>query len=216
MRLACRFLALTMLFVLAPITRASPIFYGLEFATESGSTFTCRGTGIDACIENSAIGKHYFGFFGVDSSLLESDGLNKLADVAFFFIQMEDNIWAYNFPGNNSLVGFRGPSAGCTGSCTGALSPGFDIVGGEIVRLHGGVFGWEDQPFVDFSTFGGDSFLAEGYRLGGFGPDDQSTFVWFIGGQMKVFRIPEPSCLVLLGLGLIGMATSRQARMSRQ
>lgn len=214
MRLGCKFLAVVVLLAVAPITRASPIFYGLEFTAELGSTITCMD--ISPCIENSAVGNQYFGFFGVDSAVLASDGINKGADMAFFVIQMEDNIWAYNFPGNNSFVGFRGPRAECPLWCLGAPSPGFDVVGGEIVRLHGGVFGFQDVPFVDFSFLGDDSFSALGHREGGFGLGEQFTFVSPVQGHMNVFRIPEPGSLVLLGLGLLGVVTIRRSRTSRR
>jgi hypothetical protein len=58
----------------------------------------------------SADGDVYVGFFTVDSSVLASDGPAQMGNVLFFDIDIADNNWAYNLSGNNSFVGFRGPT----------------------------------------------------------------------------------------------------------
>lgn len=92
-----------------------------------------------------AIGNVYYGFFAIDDSILTTDGLNKPGDVFAFFTKIVNAIWSSNFPSPISLFeGYRGPDN--------SISPGFDVVGGEIVNLRGGVVGPGDAFFIDFSS----------------------------------------------------------------
>jgi len=192
------------------VASAVPITYQLQFTVTSGSVESAivQPDGSVVFNQTSAVGNTYFGSFGLDSSFLSTDGMNRSATLDFFSIQMEDNIWGFNST-NNSLVGFRGPTLsnpGCT-ACVGALSPGFDILNGDIVALHGGVYGMFDVPFVDFLA--GDTFEALGGRL------SVASSSQYVGtrqnqtvlGSMRIVRIPEPgSALVLFGLGAFGLA----------
>jgi len=204
-------LALTALLA-APITAtAIPVTYQIKFTALTGSVSTLTTPaqpGPPTIQVEDAAGKTYLGLFAVDDEILLTDGINKPGNVDFFYIQMEDNIWGYNHPDNNSFVGFRGPLLG-------AATPGFDVVNGAITNLRGGVFGGGDVPFVDFSLFGANTFNAIGRPF--VQPGTTSSFVGSegmgISGTMEIIRVPEPGVLPLFGLGLLVLAVSiRRAR----
>ena len=127
---------------------------GIEFTVLSGSVHTIAlpASGPATSDAADAAGLKYFGLFSVGSDILATDGIANPGDVDFFFIQMEDNIWGYNYPGDNSFRGIPWR----------AVTPAFDVVNGAITNLHGGVFGYQDSPFVDFSLFGSNTFNARG------------------------------------------------------
>lgn len=117
------------------------------------------------------IGNRYLGSFTVDDALLLHDGLNQPGSLNAFRVQFEDVIWDMNDPA--LFGGFRGPNGF-------GLTPGFDVLGGQVVNLRGGIFGRGDFPFIDFSV---DS------RLGAFSSASQAGA---FGGTMSVARVPEP------------------------
>jgi hypothetical protein len=199
--------------VLFPYTaRAGLIAYGIDYTVEY---ITPQSIG--------AVGNHYFGFFAVDDAILATDGLNQPGVVFGFVTKIESNIWSSNFPNPVSdFSGFRGPGG------LGAASPGFDVVLGEIVNMRGGVFGGGDFPFIDFSSNNGpgapDYFpptdgctgsycgnqANQFWTLGGSPGVENSGFAF--GGSMLIHRVPEPSTVFLLALGLVGLAVSRTCR----
>jgi hypothetical protein len=198
------------------VTHASWLSYGLRFEIEDGTVFSRSAYDPESephytVTESDAGGNVYYGAFAIDSAILETDGLGKPGDLGFFVIKMEDNIWGYNFPINNSFRGFRGPIPDCPSSaCLGALSPGFDVVDGEITSLRGGVFGSGDVPFVDFGYSGPNTFGAHGLGVSLFHPTS-----WLVGsGHMDVFRVSEPGSLALLSFALFAFVFVRTRRSS--
>ena len=191
--------------LVAPVSAfAIPITYQIKFTATTGSITTQFGDG-STYVEDAA-GKVYLGLFAVDDEILKTDGINKAGQVEFFYIQMEDNIWAYNLAINNSFMGFRGPDPSepsCT-TCLGATSPGFDVINGAITALRGGMYGEADTPFVDFSFPELNAFGAQGGLLDA---GETHTYVGTnlhgIQGTMEIFRVPEPSALPLFGFGLL-------------
>lgn len=147
-----------------------------------------------------AVGNHYHGSFTLDDTILLADGTNKPGSLSAFEITMEDVSWNMlrGYP-ESQFSGFRGPSG------LNSPSPGFDVLGGRIVDLRGGVYGSADYPFVDFSVSAAQTFWTIN-PLGAF------------GGSMQLRNIasavPEAEALAmaLLGLGIVGTAVWRQRR----
>lgn len=216
-------LALASLLVAPLAATATPITYQIKFTVLTGSVRTVDWPeqGTPSFDDEDATGNVYFGRFAIDDEILASDGIGKPGNLDFFHIQMEDNIWGYNFAADNSFSGFRGPIPGdpfCLMSmaCLDAPSPGFDVVNGAITNLRGGVYGVNDIPFVDFSPLGaanrfaaiGDVPFVEGTSASMVGTGSDGIY-----GTMEIFRVPEPGALSLFGLGLLILArTSRRAR----
>jgi hypothetical protein len=187
-------------------TNASAAFaeYRLTFTVTNDVTegrICYRDVETYSCDE-SAIGLVYHGSFSVDDEVLATDGLNKPGTVGYFLITMEDNTWAFNAPGDNSFVGFRGPGP----SSLFAPSPGFDVLNGQVVNLRGGVFGLGDRPFVDFTSLYSPTepnrFAAGGYPI-----VFNEPFRWLEAtGTLDIAPIPVPQAVWLFGsaLGVMG------------
>lgn len=202
--------ALIALLAFACCAHAIPVLYEIELKTTSGEVKHFDPV-TRATTSVSAAGNVYNGFFAVDDEVLASDGLNKMGVLYFFILQIESHIWAYGVPGNNVLEGFRGPTA--TAAMDGsAMAPGFDVMNGEVVSLRGGVYGPGDASFIDFQPIfqAPHTFWAFGLGVGS-GPDSWS---WISGGSgsMRISRIPEPSTVLLFGLGIMGSAAFRLRR----
>lgn len=118
------------------ISSAAPVAYGLTFHVQETRVNGGSPSPADTV---------YSGTFVVDDSILGSDGINKTGSVSAFRIDFGSFVWDMN-DATSQFAGFRGPDG------LGASSPGFDVVGGQITNLRGGVFGGADFPFVDFST----------------------------------------------------------------
>ncbi len=203
-----------LLLSLSSVAQAVPITYGIRFTVDSGTIFTLSGDQFQTITQRDAVGSSYFGHFAVDDAVLASDGTGKPGVLDFFEIAIEDNLWGFNFPGDNSFAGFRGPIPGdpfceMTAACPFAPSPGFDVVGGTITNLRGGVFGLADVPFVDFSSLGANTFIAHGALV----PTSAPTFSFLQGqGSMQLFKVAEPSSLALLCFGLLAIGAARMRR----
>ena len=198
------------------VTHASLLFYELRFEVEEGTVFSDSGYDPQAVppytvTERDAAGNVYRGAFAIDSEILSTDGIGRTGELAFFVIKMEDNVWGYNFPFDNSFRGFRGPTPSCPTFGCFAPSPGFDVVDGEITNLRGGVYGSGDIPFVDFGLLGENTFIAHGTSISAYHPDS-----WLVGsGRMDIFRVSEPSSLALFSVVLLGFGLTR-ARCARR
>src|SRR5262245_38365936 len=137
---------------------ATPVSYQIEFAvdtiggeTDPGHCSPGEPNGAGGFNCSVAIGDTYFGSFTIDDALLAEDGENLAALVYDFVIEFAGIVWDYLAPyPDSAFYGFRGPGG------LGADSPGFDVAGGEVVNLQGGVYGLSDVPYVDFSPLGPD------------------------------------------------------------
>jgi hypothetical protein len=173
---------------------AAPISYDIIFEVEY---YNQQGTPVDPRVE---LGDIYKGSFTVDDAILSQDGLNKAGIVSAFNITMEDVSWTMGLGYPYSVFsGFRGPGG------LGADSPGFDVFGGSITNLRGGVFGSSDIPFVDFSY---------DFRAGAPPFPDCATGAPYCGNAPNMFwtvSVPEPETyvMVLLGLGVVGFVNRR-------
>ena len=192
------------LFLLTQPCLAGVIDYKLTFEVDTVS-FLDDSTG--AFDSSSLLGKKYFGYYSIDDSILDSDGLNLIGDLLEFNIEMEDTYWDMNMPFPESdFSGFRaGAPIGL-----GATSPGFDVIDGEIVNLQGGVYGTADFPFVDFSLFGDNTFNALFFVNKFEGP--ATTIIAGVQGSMGVTKVDEPSVVLLMVSGLVSLCVAGQKK----
>jgi hypothetical protein len=179
---------------------ATPVDYLLQFTVDTigGSTDpgNCsagelNGAGGFNC--SIAVGDTYFGSLRIDDTLLAADGQNLRALVLHLVIDIAGIAWDSLIPyPDSAFYGFRGPDG------LGSDSPGFDVAGGELVDLRGGVYGLSDAPYVDFSPLGPDGGLHR------FGAGDGRTWAY---GDMLIARVPEAPAVPLPGaLWLLGSA----------
>lgn len=190
--------------------KAAPVDFRIMLTVTSGYIVECTSLPLghwECSPGPDAAGNIYYGGFGIDDSILENNGFNKQGLLYYFWITMEDNTWGYNYPTDNSFAGFRGP-AGFD------VSPGFDVVGGTIVDIRGGVFGTGDIPFVDFSGGSGEvvpgcvgaycgstsnQFSAVGWRV----PPEGGTVRYAdpefgVRGTLHIVPVPLPTAGWLL------------------
>jgi hypothetical protein len=185
---------------------ATPIRYGLEFRVQY----------VDSQMDSRLqVGNSYLGSLIVDDGLLLADGINKVGVVSAFRIQMEDVIWDLNLATPlNEFLGFRGPEG------LGSTSPGFDVLGGSVTNLRGGVFGSSDFPFVDFSTNSHSAFSRSANACGAnptycgnaanyFSTNNQ---LGIFGGSMLVYDVPQPATVLLFLTGFLGVLAYRSRR----
>lgn len=194
------------------LANAIPVSYGMKFIVDSGTAWTTPDDGISRTAYD-AVGNVYYGKFTVDSDVLGTDGLGKVAEVLSLYIKMEDNVWAYNAPGNNSLWGILG--ADCEDGemyCRNASALRFDVLDGEIVDLYGGVYGEGDSPWVDFNVASAGENVHHRFGAVGGSLMDRipTSYLEYGYGEILVYRLPEPGTLSLLGLGIIGLVLTRQ------
>lgn len=177
------------------IATATPVSYNIDFTV----TYLVSAPTV-------SIGDVFHGSFTVDDSLLAADGINQSATVNALAIQM-GSTWCYNVVcANNQFSGFRGPGGLATSS------PGFDVAGGDVVNLRGGVYGGFDIPFIDFSY---NIFLPPNVSPCGGGSycGNQANAFWTrnllgdFGGTLNInpVSVPEPSTIMLLAFGLAGL-----------
>jgi hypothetical protein len=144
-------------------------------------------------------GSTYSGSFAVDSSILSSDGTNLTATLYSFIIRIQDTVWDMNSP--SDFLGFRGPLG------LNSPSPGFDVIGGQIVHLRGGVYGPSDIPFVDFSVSVPALTCTDPYCRGG---ANYFSAVLRNGtslqGTVTVSPVPEPGTFELMTAGFAALA----------
>jgi hypothetical protein len=205
-----RLILLFGLLALTPGVNATPVLYQIDFDVESVTPLNS--------LPGPAVGDTYEGFFSIDSSGLAADGINRAIPLLFLAITIREYSWCFNLLcANNVLVGFRGPGGFGT-------QPGFDVVGGEVVNLRGGVFGESDPPLIDFSTDPHGPLTdpdCSGLYCGN-APNRFSAFLsststpgrWAgnLDGAMRVVRVPEPTTLLLLAAGLFAIAPSSRWR----
>lgn len=167
------------------------------------------------------IGSTYFANITIDDSILGSDGGNKPGKVLGFHAQVGDSIWDPSLPQSflTDFSGFRGPCYGpmvCTPAewdvwGLGSEYLGFDVAGGEVTRVYGGVFGQFDDPFIDFLSsgrFGANAW----YQWQGIGEPAPSYWLVGVQGNLSVAQVPEPAAPLLLAAGLMAMQLSRRRR----
>lgn len=153
-------------FAIIPIASANLIPYVIQFTTTTVyiSPYCAdeRAQGYKEVPCDTEVGDNFFGIFTVEEALLATDGINLPGTLGDFVIVIGDYVWNMNDSGSD-FVGFVGPTLPTGETTAGATSPGFDVVGGRIVDIRGGVFGAFDFPFVDFtSPFSGANTWAAG------------------------------------------------------
>ncbi len=180
---------------------AVPVNFDIRFSVEailSGPQFIP----IDPRIR---VGSIYSGATTIDSAILDVDGINKPGNVSRFLIRFEEAFWELGSSDpNNLFVGFRGPLGFF------AQSPGFDVQGGSIVNIRGGVFSGGDAYFVDFST--GPIPTTQPPCSGDYCGGSPNNFITrtplgsFSGSYtVSPSRVPAPATTALVSLALLMM-----------
>lgn len=204
-------LALAML--VASSAQAAMIRYELTFVVEQvgggGS-----GEFNDPAVQSFFVGEVFRGSLLVDDVILTADGVANAGMPRHLRITMGDTVWAQDF--SSDLAGFRGPCSNYLLSCTteqqylwglGSEYLGFEVAGGVVTGLWGGVYGFSDMPYIDFR---GATFGAEPYRLlpGGTSWVTDGDME-FVSGRVMVNRVPVSSTFALMSLGLLLVARRR-------
>lgn len=155
-------------------------------------------------IQSFFVGDVFHGSLLVDDAVLAVDGPSNAGTPLHLRIAMGDTVWAQDFP--SDLRGLRGPCYNPALACTqeqfdiwglGSDFLGFEVLGGVVTGLWGGVFGGGDFPFADFQ---GTRFGATPYRLLS---DGVSLDMEGLTGALTIRRVPSPGTLSLIGLGLL-------------
>jgi len=163
----------------------------------------CSGSGLFGC--NIHVGDDFIGRFDINSSLLQQNGDNLPGDISNFFLRIngvgEPGVtWDQTHPlPASDFLGFRGPLVPGGLIVLDAPSPGFNVHGGQITGLQGGVFGHVDSPWNDFLN---TTFSAS--------DDGQNN----VRGSMVIAQaVPEPSTILLVstGFALIALLLHRRS-----
>jgi hypothetical protein len=154
--------------------------------------------------------------FAVDSAILQSDGDNIPAMPQHLRAVIGTTVWDQDQP--SDLSGLRGPCygpnpGGCDFTLYGLGSDywGFQVSGGELTGLWGGIFGAADFPYIDFL---GDGYSAF-FRPVALGDDgaviDRLRGSWSFSRQ---YAVNAPGTVLLLGIGLLMLPLSGQPQRS--
>lgn len=195
---------------------AAPINLQLKLVVD---TVMLNGQPPETFASPPAIGSTYFANITIDDAILASDGIDKAGKVLGFHAQIGDSIWDPSLPHTmlTDFAGFRGPCYGPI-SCTPAESSvwglgseylGFDVTGGQVTQVYGGVYGQADDPFIDFLSsgrWGSTSF----FRWQGVGEPEPGYWMVALQGNLSVNQVPEPGSPLLVGLGLMALRLARR------
>jgi hypothetical protein len=192
------------------LAQAEYVPYGVRFTVE----YTSSDRALDPRI---AVGNTYTGTFSIDSADLLQDGINKAGRVNGFSVAIENGHWTQDagFSPWSWFAGFRGPNG------LGGGSPGFDVVGGKVTNLRGGVFGATDFPFMDFSFDARSTARQDSVCKGPYCGNRSNYFytnnpLGVFGGSLSTYAmaapVPEPQtyAMLLVGLALVGFQLKRR------
>jgi hypothetical protein len=198
---------------LCPIASAKLIGYDLTL--EVTQEFHQESCGFPSAINDVfrcdvAIGETFVGSFFIDHELLSREGDALVSPIYDFVLPFAGLVYDQNLPvfgiNGSSFNGFYGPQVDGGPASFNAIAPGFDVHAGALTDLYGGVYGISDNPYVDFSLFGPNTFFAI---------DVHNTT---ISGTLAVSRngqvIPEPATYALLGIALAGFGVARRRNRS--
>lgn len=222
-------LAFAIASVISASSLASPIL--LDVTLRVVTTGNGLGGDIDltTLVDPPNIGNEYHALIGVDDSILVVDGIARAGKILSFNAQIGPTQWNPDLPavsgtsGGNAFVGFRGPCYDPALACTttqwdvwGMPSEylGFDVSGGNVVGLWGGVYGMSDFPFIDFQ--GGQYGSLSAFELLPDSDPGRFTRVATNGflSVAQVTSVPEPSSalLLLFGAGILCAVTHTRTR----
>jgi len=194
---SCFLISLSALLLLAPESWAG------EFTHQINLTVTGKGQNPDSLeplppvFGDVVAGDRFTAFLDVPDGTTATDGRHA-ATLDAFLLQIGGAIWDSTNPaGGSDFVEFRG--------LTGLGSDwGFDVSGGQIINVLGGVTGPGDVRYIDFSFPGvpdNQFFATDGKYL--------------LYGTFTVSEVPEPATCLLVGLGVAAFPLTRRRRKQR-
>lgn len=189
--------ALVFVIALAGAAWASPVQFDLAGSPYSSVVVNENvwGANLNATLAN-----------GLDDQMFWlQDGQTQTVD---FFTFTTSGLGAGNYSVAATL-GFDQPLIGAAGSGSGTFGTFFGIISG-------GSLTWDSNTIPDTFTFNGNTIsvdFQDGWTVGFGDTATVHAYITNVGGGTA--SVPEPSTLLLLGVGLLGLAAGTRKRSRR-
>jgi hypothetical protein len=196
----------------APTASATPIGYQVIFTVDAISNISpVFDNDLSTFVSPPFMGQQFYATLRVDDAILATDGPANAGQLLSFSSRIAESFWRFSAPSSyfGDFQGFRGPCWNPALNCGEIFTKdiiGFEVIGGVVVGLWGGVYGGSDVPYIDFN---GNRFSSLTMFDINVPPDAAYAYaIQPLSGTLSISRIPEPASLSLL---LIAMFSLRAA-----